>query len=155
MDVGCRRMTERFFHSDPPGEEELGKARSWAEGMLEAFFNDLGESGFSVDRMVAVAGTATSAVAIQKELQVYDSAQVHGSIMSKEELARVFDGLRAITLAQRKKVVGLDPGRADVIVAGLAILGVALGLAGQEYFTVSESDVLQGIILDRSIKRAH
>ena len=51
-------------------------------------------------------------------------------------------------LEQRKQVVGLEPQRASVIVAGMLILAVVLKLAKMNSFTVSELDILHGILLE-------
>ncbi|MCL2889443.1 MAG: Ppx/GppA family phosphatase [Eggerthellaceae bacterium] len=152
IDVGCRRVTERFLRSDPPGEEELHEARLWIRSMMGGCFEKLSKSGFSMDRMVAVAGTATSAVSIHKKMEVYDSRLVHGSVLERSDILAIYERLRHLPLEARRQTLGLDPDRADVIVAGLEILLIILDLAGRESVTVSESDILQGIILDTAAK---
>lgn len=153
MDVGCRRLTERFFTSDPPCEAELTKARLWIRENLQAYFSDLANTSFEADQMVAVAGTATSIVSVYEKMASYDRAKVHGSVVDKAMFEAVFNQLYSLTLEERKKVIGLDPGRAHVIVAGLLILEEVMALSGCSSFTVSEADVLQGIILDASQNR--
>ncbi|MEG0758335.1 MAG: Ppx/GppA family phosphatase, partial [Raoultibacter sp.] len=54
----------------------------------------------------------------------------------------------SVNLTERKQIVGLDPGRASVIVAGMLIIETVMELAHMKAFTVSETDILQGIILD-------
>ena len=152
FDVGCRRVTERFLASDPPTDAELADARAWVAGTMQGYFEGLSQEGFAVGRLVAVAGTATSVVSVHKRMKVYDSAQVHRAVISRKTLLDVYGALRSVPLAQRRLTVGLEPDRASVIVAGLAILDVVMGLAGQDSFTVSETDILQGIILDTAAK---
>ena len=77
-----------------------------------------------------------------------DAARVHKTVVSRAVLDEVCARLRSCTLEERKQVVGLDPGRAPVIVAGLVILQEVLDLAGVGSFTVSETDILHGMILD-------
>lgn len=152
FDVGCRRVTERFLKGDPPSENEFDQAYRWIHDTFATYFSDLAERDFEVDRMVAVAGTATSIVSIHKKMKVYDSAQVHRSIVGRKTLDEVYAHLSSIPLQQRKHIVGLDPGRAGVIVAGLMVLRVVMDLSKEGSFTVSESDILQGIILDAAAK---
>lgn len=147
FDVGCRRVTERFFAADPPSAEETAKAAEWMHQVMAPFFADLRESGFVPDRMIAVAGTATTVVSVREAMEVYDSARVHGTVVTAEVLDEVYRHLSALPLEQRSRVVGLDPGRAPVIVAGLVILQAVLRASGMSAFTVSESDILQGVIL--------
>ena len=86
FNIGCRRVTERFYASDPPSEEECAAARVWARKQFAPYFDDARKSGIAIDRIVAVAGTATSVVSMQKKMKVYDSTQVDGSEVSLETL---------------------------------------------------------------------
>lgn len=148
FNIGCRRVTERFYVSDPPSEDECLAARAWAREQFAPYFEDARSSGIAIDRIVAVAGTATSVVSMHKKMEVYDSSQVDGSEVTFETLQELYDRLRSLPLLERKNVVGLQPERASVIVAGLGILLEVLTAAGCDSFTVSESDILQGLILD-------
>ena len=147
FNIGCRRVTERFYVSDPPAQGECEQALAWVREQFAPFFEDARKQGIAIDRIVAVAGTATSVVSMHKQMKVYDSAQVDGVTVSAETLQGLYERLRALPLEQRKQVVGLQPERASVIVAGLGILLEVLAAAGCESFTVSESDILQGLIL--------
>lgn len=147
FNIGCRRVTEKFFHADPPDSSELTQARAWiAEGMAP-YFDNLRASGFTPQRIVAVAGTATTTVSVHERMKVYDSLRVHKAVVTRPMLDHVYDQLAEVSLDQRERVVGLDPGRAPVIVAGMVILQVILDLAQANEFTVSESDILHGIVL--------
>jgi len=145
IDVGSKRATELFLHSDPPTTGELVQAREWATGLLRPYFDGLRDRP---QRMVAVAGTATSLSAIRQGLAVYDPALVHCSCLTGSELADLTEMLASMPLEQRKQVPGLDPGRAPVIVAGALILETIVALAGLDSTLVSEHDILYGILLD-------
>ena len=147
FNIGCRRVTERFLHTNPPTPEELTAAAVWMSGEMEPYLTQVREAGFGGAKVVAVAGTATSVVSIHKEMAVYDSAQVHGFPVSQEILQAVLDRLTALPLEDRRCVVGLDPRRADVIVGGLLVLVCVLRLLGAHGFTASENDLLQGGVL--------
>lgn len=146
FDIGCRRVTETLMTSDPITEEELRSARLSAVEMMQGHFQEMGEAGFEASRLVAVAGTATTVVSVRDAMDPYDSSRVHMSTVSRSELDEVTQRLAALPLEDRAKVVGLQAGRAPVIVAGMAILQAILDMAGVGSFTVSESDILQGII---------
>ncbi|MEG1097930.1 MAG: Ppx/GppA family phosphatase [Raoultibacter sp.] len=148
LNVGCRRVTDRFLPSDPPTSEELQAAHTWIASEMQDTFARVRALGLSAPRLVAVAGTATSVVAIEKSLDPYDSARVHKAFVPREVLDRISNRLIALPLTQRQNVIGLDPNRASVMVAGLLILQAVLDGTGQDGFTVSESDILQGIILE-------
>lgn len=151
FDIGCRRLTEKFLASDPPTPQELQTARTWIEEGMAPFFADLRAAGFAPARLVAVAGTATTVVAVRDRMEVYDSARVHRAVVTRAQLDAVSEALSQAPLAQRRQIVGLDPGRAPVIVAGMIILQTVLDLARVSEFSVSESDILHGIILNEAL----
>lgn len=147
FNIGCRRVTEKFFSCDPPSAGELASARAWIEEGMRPYFDELHREGLTPDRLVAVAGTATTVVSVRERMEVYDTARVHRAVVTRADLDEVADQLRSVPLAQRERIVGLDPGRAPVIVAGMVIMQTVLDLAQVDSFTVSESDILHGIIL--------
>lgn len=145
FDVGSRRMTERFLHSDPPTRTELTAAAKWAAEEIRPFFDRLERRPTT---MIGLAGTATSLAAIRLQLAEYDAAAVHGYELSGADIADTLEMLASMRLDARMNVVGLHPGRAQVIVAGTLILETVLALAGLDTMLVSEHDILYGILLD-------
>lgn len=145
VDVGSRRMTEMFFASDPPRRDEIEAARAWAAAEFRPYFDRLDERP---SQMIALAGTATTLAAIKQEMAVYDSARAHGYVLAGSEVSDIFEMLATLKVEDRKRVVGLHPERAGVIVAGALILETVLALAGLESMVVSEHDILYGILLD-------
>lgn len=145
IDVGSRRVTELFLHSDPPTRSELDAARAHIAGELRPFFDAL-RSKPRV--MFSLAGAATSLSAINLEMAVYESERVHLSCLTGPQLADLVGILAGKPLARRREVVGLHPDRAPVIVAGALIIESVLALAGLDSTVVSEHDILYGILLE-------
>lgn len=145
IDVGSKRMTELYLHSDPPRDHELDAARAWATAELRPYFDRLDDRP---QQMIAVAGTATTLAAISQRLEVYDASAVHDYVVTGPELSDLLDMLASLPLERRLEVVGLHPRRAGVIVAGTLILETVLALAGLDEMIVSEHDILYGILLD-------
>ena len=144
FNVGCRRATERFLRSDPPTTEEIAQMRAWARSI---FAEELPDAAvLDGCRMVAVAGTATSVVSMREAMEVYDSSRVHLAQVTMGDMQALLERLSAMTLEERRHVIGLDPKRAPVIVAGVVILQEVMRMGGFDAFTVSESDILAGII---------
>lgn len=151
FNIGCRRVTERFLSDDPTGpicEESMERARIWMREEMRPYFDALRAEGHIPCRVIAVAGTATSAVSVRDAMVIYDRKRVQGSKVTKEDLDAVYGKLSVLPLDERSQVTGLDPKRAPVICAGFATLQVVLELAGVDSYTASETDILQGIILD-------
>ena len=145
IDVGSRRVTDMFLTSDPPSADEMEDAASWVVEQVRPFFDGLKRKPRS---MVALAGTATTLSAVHQGLVEYDAASVHDSILSGGDLAELKGALSRLTLEERRRVDGLDPARADVIVGGVLVLEALLGLAGLDAMTVSEHDILYGLVLE-------
>jgi exopolyphosphatase / guanosine-5'-triphosphate,3'-diphosphate pyrophosphatase len=145
IDCGSRRVTDRFLLADPPTAAELEEARGWVTEEFRPYFDGLKDQPRS---LVALAGTATTLSAISRGLVEYDPAEVHGSCLTGADLAGLRDELSLLTLEERKKVPGLDPARAGVIVAGALILETILALSGLDSAIVSEHDILYGLLLE-------
>jgi exopolyphosphatase/guanosine-5'-triphosphate,3'-diphosphate pyrophosphatase len=144
--TGVVRHTERHIRSDPPTADEMDAlARDARASIEEAVSAAVRERAGAA---VAVAGTATSCASIDLELHPYDPAKVEGHVLSRERLQELRSRLAAMTLAERRQVTGLHPGRAPTIVAGVIILLEVLSAFGLDRVEVSERDILWGVALD-------
>jgi len=142
LPVGVVRMSERHIHSDPPEPQELDRL---AQDVRASFQEGLpAQERALVRRAIAVAGTATSAAAIDQRLEPYDPARVHGYELALEAVDRMLARVAAMSEAERRSLAGLHPDRAPTIVAGLIILGEALRAFQLDAVTVSEHDILYG-----------
>ena len=140
LDVGSVRLTERFLASDPPTSEELTECRAAVRSLLEER-----AAGVDVRKAIGVAGTITTIAAL--ELGEYDRDRVHGYRISVEAVEQQLDHLASVPLAKRRELPGLEPARAPVIVAGVAIVAEVLRFFGLEELEVSEHDILTGAAL--------
>ena len=147
FDIGCRRVTERIFTQDPPTPDDCARACAWIAEEFAPYIAKLQDGGFLSNRLIAVAGTATSIISMREQMEVYDSNRVHGSIATRADVDALIDRIAPMTLSERQKIIGLDPGRAPVILAGLLIMRQLLESTGLDSFTASERDILHGIIL--------
>jgi exopolyphosphatase/guanosine-5'-triphosphate,3'-diphosphate pyrophosphatase len=143
--IGSRRVTDLFLNSDPPSSDELARAARWTRDGMREYFEALDAKP---SLMIAVAGTATTTVSVRDKMLDYDPAKIHGARVTALELDGVLSRLASLPLEQRLACPGLEPGRASVIVGGLITLQAALELAALDAFTVSETDILHGILLD-------
>ncbi len=146
VDVGCVRMSERFLHSDPPRREEIGAMRDTVDGKLLAALRDLRRRERGL--LVGLAGTVTTLAGMKMGLREYDGEAIHGSRLSAAEVRRMFEEMARRDLAQRRAYMGLEPGRADVILGGSAVLLAIMEGLGAEEILVSEKDILDGLIIE-------
>jgi exopolyphosphatase / guanosine-5'-triphosphate,3'-diphosphate pyrophosphatase len=142
LNAGVVRMSERHIHTDPPAPAELQRLAAdthatFADGL------PAGERA-SVRKGIAVAGTATSAAAIDQALEPYDPARVHGYTLLLATVELLLARLADMSEPERRSVVGLDPARAPTIVAGMILLSEAMRMFGLDRVEVSEHDILHG-----------
>ncbi len=93
-----------------------------------------------------IGGTCTTLAAASQKLAVYDPEKVDGYKLTKAEIARLTRELSALTVEERKEIAGIQKERADIIHAGAAILNAVAEYINAPYFTVSESDNLEGYL---------
>ncbi|HEV3070583.1 MAG TPA: Ppx/GppA phosphatase family protein [Solirubrobacteraceae bacterium] len=142
LQAGVVRMSERHIHSDPPAPEELQQlARDTREVFLEGLPP---QERAPVKRAIAVAGTATSAAAIDQQLDPYDPSRVHGYTLLLATVELLLARLADMTDGQRRNVAGLHPDRAPTIVAGMILLAETMRAFALDQVEVSEHDILRG-----------
>jgi exopolyphosphatase/guanosine-5'-triphosphate,3'-diphosphate pyrophosphatase len=140
--AGVVRMSERHIHTDPPAPEEL---QALAADARATYLDGLpAHERASVTRGIAVAGTATSAAAIDQELDPYDPERVHGYALLLATVEMLLARLADMDESQRRALVGLDPDRAPTIVAGMILLSEAMRAWDLDEVEVSEHDILHG-----------
>jgi exopolyphosphatase/guanosine-5'-triphosphate,3'-diphosphate pyrophosphatase len=149
LQVGAVRLTERHVRSDPIGRDGLERLRAAARQAVRGFEGMEGLGELAAARLVGVAGTVTTLAAVDQALAVYDAGRVHGSALTRDDLERLFERLGALTVAQRAALPGMEPKRADVIVAGCAVVLEAMHALGFERLTVSDRGVRWGLLYDR------
>ena len=141
LQLGAVRQTERHLAGDPPAPAELAALRDEAGALVRGALERIGGPAAAV----GVAGTITTLAAI--ELGAYDPARVHGHRLCLDVIRGITAELAALPIARRREVPGLEPARAGVIVAGAVIAVAVLEEAGLEAMSVSERDLLDGVVL--------
>ncbi|MGW7079631.1 Ppx/GppA phosphatase family protein [Streptomyces sp. NPDC054866] len=143
VDVGCVRLTERHIRTDPPAPAELDAVRADIGAAL-----DLAERTVPIGEartLVGLAGSVTTVAAIALGLDEYDSAAIHHSRVSYEQVSEIAGRLSRSTHDERAAIPVMHPGRVDVIVAGALVLLSIMERTGAREVVVSEHDILDGI----------
>jgi exopolyphosphatase / guanosine-5'-triphosphate,3'-diphosphate pyrophosphatase len=144
FDVGSVRLTERFITAHPVPAAERDAVRAH----LAQAFSALPPPPPGA-RLIGIAGTVTTLYAVQHRVDPYDAALVHGHELSRAELASLSAALCAASLEERRRMPGLQPGRADVICAGALILEAAMDQLRLGPCTVSDRGVRWGLLARR------
>jgi len=143
--IGSVRLRDRLLAEHPTTPAQLERARLQVREMFGAIA--IPESSLSV---IGVAGTFTSLAAIHLGLEQYDRAMVHRTELRLSDLEGLVMMLAEMTVPETAAIPSLDPKRAPVILAGAVVAAEAVGRSGSESVTVSETDILEGIVLDLS-----
>lgn len=143
VDIGCVRLTERHIRTDPPAPAELDAVRADIGAAL-----DLAEQTVPIREahtLVGLAGSVTTVAAIALGLDAYDSAAIHHSRISYEQVSEIVGRLTGSTHDERAAIPVMHPGRVDVIAAGALVLLSIMDRTGAREVVVSEHDILDGI----------
>ncbi|WP_395656730.1 exopolyphosphatase [Nocardioides sp.] len=141
MDIGSVRLHERHLHSDPPTAAEVAAFVADVDAHLDACPVDPAAAA----TVVGVAGTVTQLGAVLLDLPAYDRTAVDQLVVPVGQVHELVDRLVAMTVAERRALPSMHPGRADVIGAGALILDRVLRRSGAVELVVSEADILDGI----------
>jgi exopolyphosphatase / guanosine-5'-triphosphate,3'-diphosphate pyrophosphatase len=145
LDIGVVRLTERFFASDPPAEGQWSAAEAFVRATLAAALP--GDVRATVGRGIGLAGTFTTLVAHKLALRTYDRALVHGHELTLADIDAALAAFRRMPSAARGRLPGIQPGREDVILAGVLLAREVCRLFDLTSVRVSEADLLDGVAL--------
>jgi exopolyphosphatase / guanosine-5'-triphosphate,3'-diphosphate pyrophosphatase len=141
LDIGSVRLTERHLHDDPPTAAQVSALTADVDAVLAECLVDP-----SVARtVVGVAGSVTTVAAAALGLPAYQRERIHLARLDVATVREAVADLVSMTVAERRALGFMHPGRADVIAAGALILDRVLQRATVTELIVSESDILDGI----------
>lgn len=142
--IGSVRLSEKFVASDPPAPEELETMSRFIRRTIEETIALI--RTYPIKKLIGIGGTATSVSSMVQQLEIYDSDKVHQSLIFQEEIESLFQETIRKTLQERMQIPGLQPERADVIIAGMNILRVIMDSLSMREIVISEYDNLEGLI---------
>jgi exopolyphosphatase / guanosine-5'-triphosphate,3'-diphosphate pyrophosphatase len=143
VNIGCVRMSERHFKSDPPSKSEIAAVNADIDAAISQASAVVPIT--QAKTVIAVAGTATTVAAAALGLSGYDRYAIHLSKISLKQVQEVSDFFLSLNRQSRSRLGYMHPGRVDVIAAGSLVLRKALEATGATSFIASESDILDGM----------
>jgi exopolyphosphatase / guanosine-5'-triphosphate,3'-diphosphate pyrophosphatase len=144
VNVGAVRVSERYGLDGVVPEDQVATA-------LDAIAADLArlDGRPTPDALVAMGGTATNLAAVKHELAAYNPDVVEGTVVDRTEIDRQIELYRTRTAEERRQIVGLQSGRADIILAGVCIARTVLTTLGRESLTVSDRGLRHALLVER------
>jgi exopolyphosphatase / guanosine-5'-triphosphate,3'-diphosphate pyrophosphatase len=143
--LGVVRLTEQFISQHPINAREYQSLKTHIREQLDRVHFRLGEP--SPEKLIGTAGTVTTLAAMDRNLFPYDPEKIHGLVLPRENIQRLFDDLKSMSLEQRLQIPSLEQGREDLIIAGTALVLEIMEVFHCSHLTVSEYSLREGILL--------
>lgn len=141
LNIGGIRITEDYLSEMPVPAEKLAAARAQVR-------RELSDGGVTsgAEFLVGMGGNVTSIASVKHQMKVYDPDVIQGSKLTLDDIRAQIADYAGKTLEERKTIVGLQPKRADVILAGACIIEAAMELCGVSELTVSDRGLRHGLL---------
>ena len=143
LDIGAVRLTERFLKSDPPTTYDINQAAQYARAAFSTFL-----APDTPPLIAGIGGTAVNIAAVTLGQAKPDPDALHGTTLSHAAVSSALDRFAHLPLAERREIPGLEPKRADVIVAGALILDGLLTYFHADRFLLSARGLRYGLLAD-------
>jgi exopolyphosphatase/guanosine-5'-triphosphate,3'-diphosphate pyrophosphatase len=147
--LGAIRITEEFIKSDPVTKNQLKAAL----GAIDQVLAEHSVTG-NVPRLVGIGGTITAVGAVQYKMKEYDPSLVQGATLTLREVEKQIRMYSKRTIEERLQIIGLQPKRADIILAGSLILKVIMERLGADSLIMSHRGLRHGLAYDHFRKAA-
>jgi exopolyphosphatase/guanosine-5'-triphosphate,3'-diphosphate pyrophosphatase len=144
LNLGAVRITEAFGLHGAVSHRALSSARAAIEGELGRL-----DTIAPPDALVGMGGAVTNMAAVSMCLVPYDPDRTQGAILSRTEVERQISAYAALEAVQRQDIPGLQPGRAEIILAGACIVTTLMEKLHQDRLTVSDRALRHGVLIDR------
>jgi exopolyphosphatase / guanosine-5'-triphosphate,3'-diphosphate pyrophosphatase len=149
LPLGVLTLTQARPLGDPPQPAKVAALQAELAGQLRAFYQEKLEPHFpGPPRLVGTAGAVTTLAAMQLKLREYDVQKVNNLMVTRDQVADLAARMCGLTEAERARLIGIEPGKAGVMVAGaLIILGI-LEMCRQDSLVVIDAGLLEGVLLE-------
>ncbi len=144
VDVGAVRLTSEFGLGERLSRERLDEAMIAIAGEFGRL-----DGLTSPDALVGMGGAITNMTAVMLGLAPDDPEVVQGTVLTRAAVDRQIELYRSYDVEQRREIVGLQPKRADVILAGACVVRTVMDKLGMNALTVSDRGLRHGVLLER------
>jgi exopolyphosphatase/guanosine-5'-triphosphate,3'-diphosphate pyrophosphatase len=148
VNVGAVRYSEAFGLDGAVSAGALADARA-------AISRDLArlDGRAPVDELVGMGGAITSLTAVSLAMRTYDADRIQGAVLDRSEIDRQIELYRTTGTEDRRSIVGLQPKRAEVILAGACVVRTVMDKLGAKRLTVSDRGLRHGVLAERFDER--
>lgn len=148
--TGVVKLFDKHIKSDPPSKDDILSLKKESDTVLSGLKTQMGHLINSRTVFIGTAGTITTLASIDIGLEVYDHEKIHRHNISLDKLYDISGRLISIPLSERKKMIGLEPERADLIIPGILFTINIMELFGFDNILVSDNGLLEGALIKLS-----
>lgn len=145
--TGVVKLFDNHIKSDPPSKDDILSLKKESDTVLSGLKTQMGHLINSSTVFIGTAGTITTLASIDIGLESYGNEKVHRHNISLKKLYDISERLISIPLSERKKMIGLEPERADLIIPGLLFTINIMELFGFDNILVSDDGLLEGSLI--------
>ena len=140
--LGAVRLMEKFSPTDPPGDGELARCQAWLKDFFEReilpeFLEPVAARLSQGLHLVGTGGAATILARMEYRMATFDRDRIEAAALSRHQVVASTARLWTLPLAERKKIIGLPPNRADIALFGAAIYAAVMEEFGLPELRVS------------------
>ena len=143
INLGAVKVSDEHLASDPPGPEQVETAVSYVLGILR---DNRVDAARPVDRLIGIGGTVTSMGSVKLKMAEYDPDLIQGAALTRDDVDELIRLFCSMPLGDRKKIIGLQPKRAEVIIGGACIVRGIMECLDVAEFTMSDRGLRHGLM---------
>ncbi len=144
LNVGAVRMTDKHIESDPINQEDIENLLKDIRYIIKDEIEKIKKH--NITKVIGIGGTITTLGAVDQNLERYNRDKIHNYVLNIDNINTLIDNFKTMDNEERKKVKGLEPKRADIILAGSLILYEIINEIEAKNIMISEYDNLEGYI---------
>ena len=148
--TGVVKFFDKHIKSDPPSKSDIASLKKESDTVLSGLKTKIGHLINSSTVFIGTAGTVTTLAAIDLGLETYDHEKIHKHNLTLQRLHEMSERLLELPLSERKKIIGLEPERSDLIIPGILFTINIMELFGFDNILVSDDGLLEGSLIKLS-----
>jgi len=153
LPLGVLTLSQARPLGDPPQPEKVAALKEELNAQLSAFYRETFQPRLPTPPyLVGTAGAVTTLAAMHLKLREYDAHKVNNLILNRDQIAALADFLVGLPEAQRAQLIGIEPAKAAVMVAGALIVLTILKVCRQDALVVIDAGLLEGVLQEMAGK---
>jgi len=144
LPLGAVRLTERWVRSDPL------EARHWKalkRAIDDTIKSVVGKPPFAAEVMIGSGGTFSNLAQMARSAREGEPGPIQGYVLTRGDVVRLLDRLRETPLGARRQIPGVNPKRADILVAGAAVVARLAKRLGTQRVVINDRGIRDGVLL--------